>query len=226
VTLKRILLTGIGGCIGTAILSALRQDGANVIGLAHEPGPDVELVADFADDRQLAAAIGKIDSPLDGIVLSHGILEPGPIDRVTPARWRYLMDINVSSLYSIIHHALPALVDGATIVVVSSTAGFDHSPVGGPHYTASKWAANGMVRHLAFDLGKRKIRINSICPGLVESPMGHALLTDDQYLGSLSEIPLGRPADASEIADAVMFLMGQKSTYITGAIISASGGYR
>lgn len=225
-TSKRILLTGIGGCIGMAILGALREDGAKVIGLAHEPGPDVDLVADFTNDQQLATAIARIDGKLDGIVLSHGILEPGPIDRVSPARWRHLMDINVSSLYSIIHHAIPVLVDGATIVVVSSTAGFDHSPVGGPHYTASKWAVNGMVRHLAFDLAKHKVRINSICPGLVESPMGHALLTDEQYLGSLSEIPLGRPADASEIADAVSFLMSPKSTYITGALIPISGGYR
>ncbi|MGE3872642.1 MAG: SDR family NAD(P)-dependent oxidoreductase [Parvibaculaceae bacterium] len=223
---KQILLTGIGGCIGTAILGALRDTGAKVVGLAHEPGPDADLVADFADDRQIAAALAGVDGALDGIILSHGILEPGPIDRVAPARWRHVMDINVSSLYSIIHYALPVLVDGAAIVVVSSTAGFDHSPVGGPHYTASKWAVNGMVRHLAFDLGKRNIRINSICPGLVESPMGHALLSDSEYLASLSEIPLGRPAHAAEIADVALFLTGTKSTYVTGALVPVSGGYR
>lgn len=223
---KRILLTGIGGCIGTAVLERLRGDGATVVGLSHEPAADAELVADFASDSSLERALSSLHGPVDGIVLSHGILEPGPVDKVPPSRWRRMMDINLNSLYSIIYHCLPRLAKGSSIVAVSSTAAFDHSPVGGPHYTTGKWGVNGMVRHLAFDLGKRGIRINAVCPGLVESPMGHALLTDEQYTASLSEIPLGRPADASEIADVVQFLVSHASSYMTGALIPVSGGYR
>jgi 3-oxoacyl-[acyl-carrier protein] reductase len=85
---------------------------------------------------------------------------------------------------------------------------------------------NGMVRHLAFDLGPRRIRINAICPGLVEGPMGRALLTSEQYDASLLEIPLGRAATAAEVADLVLFLLGPASSYITGALIPISGGYR
>ncbi len=223
---KEVLLTGIGGCIGTAVLHRLRKEGANVVGLAHEPSADAELVADFTSDSSLEKALSSLTGPLGGIVLSHGILEPGPIDKVPPSRWRRMMDINLNSLYSITYHCLPRLTEGSSIVVVSSTAAFDHSPVGGPHYTSGKWGVNGMVRHLAFDLGKRGIRINSVCPGLVESPMGHALLTNEQYQASLSEIPLGRPADASEIADVVQFLLSPASSYMTGALIPVSGGYR
>lgn len=221
-----VLLTGIGGCIGTAVLERLRKDGVKVVGLAHETTPDADLVADFRDDASLAHAISAINCKLDGVVLAHGVLEPGPVDRVSPASWRRLMDINANSLYAIIHLCLPLFSARASIVAVSSTAAFDHSPVGGPHYTAGKWAVNGMVRHLAFDLGKRGVRINSVCPGLVESPMGHALLTDEQYDASLAEIPLGRPADASEIADLVAYLLGPGSSYITGANVPVSGGYR
>lgn len=223
---QRILLTGIGGCIGTAVLHRLRQDGASVVGLAHEPSADADLVADFASDSALEEALSSLHGTLDGIVFTHGILEPGPIDKVHPSRWRRMMDINLNSLYSIIYHCLPRLADGSSIVAISSTAAFDHSPVGGPHYTSGKWGVNGMVRHLAFDLGKRGIRINAVCPGLVESPMGHALLTDEQYNASLSEIPLGRPSDASEIASVVSFLLGSASSYMTGALIPVSGGYR
>jgi NAD(P)-dependent dehydrogenase (short-subunit alcohol dehydrogenase family) len=223
---QRILLTGIGGCIGTAVLHRLRQDGASVVGLAHEPSADADLVAEFASDSSLEKALSTLSGPLGGIVLSHGILEQGPIDNVPPSRWRRMMDINLNSIYSIIYHCLPRLAEGSSIVAVSSTAAFDHSPVGGPHYTSGKWGVNGMVRHLAFDLGRRGIRINSVCPGLVESPMGHALLTDEQYQASLSEIPLGRPADASEIADVVQFLLSPASSYMTGALIPVSGGYR
>jgi NAD(P)-dependent dehydrogenase (short-subunit alcohol dehydrogenase family) len=223
---RRILLTGIGGSIGTGALEALCAAGDEVIGLAHVPGEDAAIVADFTDDDALARAVQSVAEPLDGIVLAHGILEPGPVEQVSPGRWRKMMDVNTNSLYTIIHSALPGLRDGASVVVVSSTAAFDHSPVGGPHYTASKWAVNGMVRHLAFDLGPRRIRINAICPGLVEGPMGRALLTPEQHAGSLLEIPLGRPADRSEVADLVMFLLGPASSYITGALVPISGGYR
>lgn len=223
---RRILLTGVGGSIGTGALHALRASGDEVVGLAHLPGEDASIVADFTDFDALAKAVKSVAAPLDGIVLAHGILEPGPIDSVQPDRWCRMMDVNTNSLYTIIHTTLPSLRDGASIVVVSSTAAFDHSPVGGPHYTASKWAVNGMVRHLAFDLGPRHIRINAICPGLVEGQMGRALLTNEQYADGLSEIPLGRAASPSEVADLVMFLLGPASSYITGALIPISGGYR
>lgn len=223
---RRILLTGIGGSIGTGALKALRAAGDEVVGLAHLPGEDASIIADFTDDDALAKAVRSVSEPFDGIVLAHGILEPGPIEQVSPNHWRRMMDVNTNSVYTIIHSALPGLRDGASVVVVSSTAAFDHSPVGGPHYTASKWAVNGMVRHLAFDLGARRIRINAICPGLVEGPMGRALLAPEQYAGSLLEIPLGRAAVPSEIADLVMFLLGPASTYLTGALIPISGGYR
>jgi NAD(P)-dependent dehydrogenase (short-subunit alcohol dehydrogenase family) len=223
---RRILLTGIGGSIGTGALHALRASGDEVIGLAHLPGEDASIVADFTDYDALVKAVKSVAAPLDGVVLAHGILEPGPIENVPPDRWCRMMDVNINSLYAIIHTALPSLRDGASIVVVSSTAAFDHSPVGGPHYTASKWAVNGMVRHLAFDFGARRIRINAICPGLVEGPMGHALLTPEQYASALPEIPLGRAAAPSEIADLVMFLLGPASSYMTGALIPISGGYR
>jgi NAD(P)-dependent dehydrogenase (short-subunit alcohol dehydrogenase family) len=208
------------------VLHRLRTEDAHVVGLAHEPSADAELVADFSSDSSLEDALSSLSGKFNGIVLSHGILEPGPIDKVSPSQWRRMMDINLNSLYYIIYHCLPRLVDGSSIVTISSTAAFDHSPVGGPHYTSGKWGVNGMVRHLAFDLGKRGIRINAVCPGLVESPMGHALLTDEQYKASLSEIPLGRPADGSEIADVVSFLLSSASSYMTGALIPVSGGYR
>ncbi|MBM3611552.1 MAG: SDR family oxidoreductase, partial [Alphaproteobacteria bacterium] len=109
---RRILLTGIGGSVGMGALAALRAQGDEVIGLSHLQGPDAAQVADFTDDDALAAAVAAVGGSLDGIVLSHGILEPGPIGRVPPARWRHMMDVNLNSLYAIIHAALPLLRDG------------------------------------------------------------------------------------------------------------------
>lgn len=223
---RHVLFTGVSGAIGTAILERLHADHCRVTTLGHIATPDTALVADFADDEALCSAVARVPAMLHGIVLSHGILEPGPWQQVPPKAWRHMLDINLNSVYAILHGALPRIAKGGSIVVISSTAAFDHSPVGGPHYTASKWALNGLVRHLADDLGPSGIRINAICPGLVDSPMGRALLSEAGYLAAFDEIPLRRPASPDEIAKVVMFLLGDQSSYVTGALIPVSGGYR
>ncbi len=223
---QHILLTGADGTIGSAALNELRHSGASVTTLGHLEKPEIDLVADFANDDQLSECVRSITSGLDGLVFAHGIYEPGPVDRVPPPIWRRMLDVNLNSVYAIIHAALPMLRPQASIVIVSSTAGFDHSPNGGPHYTAGKWALNGLVRHLADDLGGRGIRINSVCPGTVEGPMARALLSEKDYLDSVKGIPLRRAAHPSEIADVIAFLLSGKSGYVTGVNMPVSGGYR
>jgi len=222
---RRVLLTGADGTIGAGVLARLMQDGDAVISIGHRDGL-ANVIADFTSETDLAAAIGRVAGPLHGMVFAHGMLEPGPIDAVSPAAWRRTMAVNLDSIYTMIYHALAHLGRGSSIVVLSSTAAFDHSPVGGPHYTAGKWALNGLVRHLAFDLGPRGVRINSVCPGTVEGPMARALLSSAEYEESLRGIPLGRAAEAAEIADVVAFLLGPQSGYVTGANLPVSGGYR
>jgi NAD(P)-dependent dehydrogenase (short-subunit alcohol dehydrogenase family) len=159
-------------------------------------------------------------------VLAHGMLEIGPFAKVSPKAWRHLLDINLNSIYAILHAVVPRMAAGGSIVIVSSTAGFDHSPIGGPHYTSSKWGINGLVRHLADDLGPSGIRINSVCPGLVDNPMGRAFLSEQEYLSAFDDIPLRRAATPDEIAKVVMFLLGDGASFITGANIPVSGGYK
>ncbi len=83
-----------------------------------------------------------------------------------------------------------------------------------------------MVRHLADDLGPSGIRINSIMPGLVDNPMGRAFLTEAEYLSALKDIPLRRAAEPDEIAKVAMFLLSDAASYVTGANLPVSGGYR
>ena len=223
---KRVLFTGISGCIGEAILEKLNQGDWKVAALHHVDSPLEPTVVNFRDDEAIISAIEAIGGEFDAIILSHGILEPGPWSDTPPAEWRRVMDINLNSIYTILHTALSRMREHGSVVVISSTAGYNYSPVGGPHYTAGKWALNGLVRHLAGELGPSGIRINAICPGLVDSSMGRALLSEKQYLKAFEEIPLRRPAKAEEIANAVMFLLSAEASYITGSLMPVSGGYQ
>ncbi len=218
----RVLLTGAGGSIGEAVRERLVEDGAEVLLLTHLSGKG-GTVADFADDDATSAAVAGFGS-IDHVVLTHGLLEQGPMGDVPPSRWRRMMDVNLNSSYTIIHAAVPAMAEGGSIVVVSSTAALDRSPGGGPHYTVSKWGLNGLVRHLSAELGAAGIRINGIMPCLVDNPMGRAFMTADEYEFWVSQVPLRRAAEPDEIARVAMFLLSRVSSYVTGANIPVTGG--
>jgi 3-oxoacyl-[acyl-carrier protein] reductase len=153
-----------------------------------------------------------VEGPLHGIVLSHGISRGGTIDQISGDDFRTMLDVNLVSLFVILRAAAPELVRGASVVVISSTAAFDHSPVCGAHYTASKWALNGLVRHLAFEWGPQGIRINSVCPGYVDNPMGRAFLPEAEIPAAMAYIPLGREAHPAEVADVVCYLLTPRSS--------------
>jgi 3-oxoacyl-[acyl-carrier protein] reductase len=194
--------------------------------LSHEDSAGANYVVDFGNDDALVDAVNAVEGNFKHVVLAHGFLEQGPWQNVSPAKWRRMLDANLNSIYTILFAALPKMAHGGSIVIISSTGGFDHSPVGGPHYTVSKWGLNGLVRHLADELGPDGIRINSVCPGLVDNPMGHAFMTEADYNSALRDIPLRRGANPDEIAKAVMFLLSEAASFITGVNLSVSGGYK
>lgn len=222
----QVLLTGIGGSIGNAIHARLCEADSHVTTISHDPKETGAILADFRDDDALRVAMEQAPAQLDGLVFAHGFLQRGPARAVTPADWRHMLDVNLTSIYTLIHAALDRLHDQSSIVIVSSTAGLDHSPIGGPHYTVSKWGLNGLVRHLCDDLGPRGIRINAICPGLVDNPMGRAFMTDAEYEACFDAIPLRRAAAPEEIANAAAFLLSDGASFISGANIPVSGGFQ
>lgn len=224
---RRILLTGVDGSIGLAAEERLCANGDNLILLAHAPiAKRGDLRVDFSDQQALTDAVSGVEAPLDGIVIAHGALRPGPFGRVGPAEWRELLDTNLNSVYTILHAARDKLRAGSSIVIVSSTAALDHSPVGGPHYTASKWALNGLVRHLVDELGAQGIRINAVCPGFVDNPMGRAFLTEEDIRQAVQTIPLRRAARPAEVAAVIHFLLSDEASYVTGAAVPVSGGFQ
>jgi 3-oxoacyl-[acyl-carrier protein] reductase len=219
---RRVLLTGGGGAIGGATARLLTDVGATVVELSHRARHGATSV-DFRDDTRLHAAVAAL-APVDDLVLCHGAIQPGSIEDVSPQEWRRLMDVNVHSMYAILHAAIPSLGRGSAIVVVSSTAGLGRSRNGGSHYTASKWALNGLVKHLAGELGPKGIRINAVCPGHIDNEMARSVNTPESLAAGVAAIPLGRGGTDDEVAAAILFLVSQLSSYVTGVLLPVAGG--
>jgi NAD(P)-dependent dehydrogenase (short-subunit alcohol dehydrogenase family) len=223
---SHVVVTGAGGSIGAAVAQRLEAEGVEVTRFSHRQHPDADVVADFESIDALEEAVQSLPTRIQGLAFCHGVLEAGAIDEVSPQQWSRLLAINVTSIYAILRSTLPRLSSGASVVMISSTAAYDHSPVGGPHYTASKWAQNGLTRHLSFEFGPRGVRINAVCPGWVDNDMGRAFLSEAELDQGLAEIPLRRPATPDEVAAVTCFLLSDEASYVHGALIPVSGGYR
>jgi len=217
----KVLLTGGGGDIGRSVQQLLHESGDEVVRLSHSTDSAPDIVTDFRNDAALASAIASITGPIRGVVLCHGVVERGDLRSLRPADWRRVVDINLTSVFTILRSLEPRLSQIQSIVVVSSTAGLDRSRNGGPHYTASKAALNGLVRHLARDLGPRGTRINAVCPGHIEGRMTDRLNTPETRAAGIANIPLSRPA---EVARVIRYLLSEQASYVTGAMISVAGG--
>jgi 3-oxoacyl-[acyl-carrier protein] reductase len=218
-------MTGRSGSIGSAIARGLQNQYNELFSISHERFADDDIVADFTDDDALTKALEQVPGPIDSMIFAHGIGLPGTCASITPQQWRYLLDVNLTSVYVIIRSLVEKLSDSASIVIIGSTAGLDHSPSNGVHYTVSKWGINGMVRHLSDEFGQRGIRVNAVCPGFVNNPTGRGARTEAELAARYSVVPLGRGAEPSEISAVVEFLLSERASYITGALIPATGGW-
>jgi NAD(P)-dependent dehydrogenase (short-subunit alcohol dehydrogenase family) len=222
----QILVTGVGGSIGSAIIRQLEQEGCQLAKLSQVGLANEGMIVEFRDDEALDRAITQFPGEFDGVVLAHGISQIGKIQDLSISDLRKVVDVNLASIFVILRTASAKLKPGASVVAISSTASLDHSPVAGTHYTASKYGLNGLVRHLAFEWGPRNIRINAVCPGYVANPTGHSLRPPETMKKALSKIPLRREATPEDVAQMVSFLLGPNSSYVTGAFIPVSGGFQ
>ena len=169
--------------------------------------------------------IGKLD-PLIGLVYSVGITVPKkPIDQFEENLWLNVLSTNVTGLLFSLKYAFPYLVENqGSVVVVNSLAGRTYSKSSGVEYTASKAALGGVVRHLAMEWAKKGVRINSVYPGPVDSPMLRNNLSAKDIKALESSIPLGRLASLDELSKIIAFLLGKQNTYLTGVGFDVSGG--
>ncbi|MFZ0736377.1 MAG: glucose 1-dehydrogenase [Candidatus Acidiferrales bacterium] len=243
---KAALITGGSRGIGAAAVKMFAQAGADVVfnfnknqeaaaqveQEARKQGTRVEsLKADLsrmADSKKLVEFTRERLGRIDILVANAGIWneKDTPIEDVSEREWNEMMRVNVNSVYSVIHFAVPHMKaqKSGRIIAISSTAG-QRGEAFHTHYGASKGAIISFVKGLSTELAAHHILVNCVAPGWVDTDMSASVLRNKTGLKSAARaIPLGRPGTAEEIAGPILFLASDLSNFINGEVVNVNGG--
>jgi 3-oxoacyl-[acyl-carrier protein] reductase len=229
---KVAVVTGASKGIGAGIAKALAAQGASVVvnyatkagGTAIAVGGDVSKAADA--EHIIDAAI-KNYGRLDILVNNSGVYEFSPIEAVTEEQFHRTFNINVLGVILTTQAAVKHLGEGGSIINIGSGASLI-TPPNSTVYTATKGALDAITGVLARELGPRKIRVNSINPGMVETEGTHTggFIGSDFEKALVAQTPLGRIGQVTDIAPVAVFLASDDSHWLTGEHLLASGGLR
>lgn len=236
---RRMLVTGAASGIGRAVAELFTAEGARLALLDRdlealravaESCGALAIELDVTDEDAVQAAVEQAATHLggiDGVVNAAGVIAVGPLESTDLAAWRRQVDVNMTGPFLVCRAALPWLRQSpaATIVNIASAQAF--RPVGANcAYAAAKAGVTNFTKAIASELAP-DIRANVVCPGIVDTPMvaqvsgskGKSAATP-----TLKDYPLGRMAQPREIAQSILFLSCDESSYITGAALAVDGG--
>src|SRR3954466_394443 len=234
---KRVVVTGGTSGIGEATSRRFLDEGARVVALAvgedevataaaRIPGIEA-LRCDVADAAAVEDAFARADELLGGVdvlVANAGISIRKPFLEIEEADWRRVLDVNLTGVFHCAQQAARRMMagDGGVILMTASTNGLTGHAFYAD-YNASKAGVSLLAKTMALELAP-KVRVNSVCPGYVLTPMQRAEYSDEMLAEVNAGIPLGRHASPEEIASLYAFLASDDGAYFTGATISIDGG--
>ncbi len=236
---KTALVTGATGGIGSEIAKSLKQAGARVIisgtkqenldKLRNELGGDtIAIAANLADKDSIDNLISKAEEASNGaisvLVCNAGITKDGLVMRMKDEDFEDVLNVNLTSTFRLIRASLKGMMKARAgkIICITSVVGHMGNP-GQANYCASKAGISGMARSIAQEVASRRITVNCVAPGFIETAMTDKL-NQEQKERITGNIPLSRMGSASDVAGSVLFLASNLADYITGQTIHVNGG--
>ena len=237
---RNILVTGSEGGLGLVMVKTLLEAGANVISQdIRKPEMCVQTVkehgkeplwyeCDIANPQEVEAMfsdlMGRIET-LDVLVNNAGIRRDGLLVRMSIDQWQAVIDVNLTGVFLCTQAAVKGMMRArkGRVITISSIAGLMGN-AGQTNYAATKGGVVSMTKTWTREYGKRGLRFNAIAPGLIETPMTENLPEKEKSL-LIQGVPMGYMGKPQDVADALLFLASDLSSYINGEVIRVDGGY-
>lgn len=236
---KTILVTGASSGIGRATAIVCAQLGANVVLIGRNVSRLEETLsmvcdvskhciipADLTDETQVQAMLEKVPA-IDGVACCAGVANMNPFAYVTEEEVERVFKTNCFAPVMLVNKLLKVkkLGNGGSVVFVSSIDGAKIVHPSNSVYAGSKSALVGMARNMAIDLARKKIRVNCVLPGATDTPMIHTEnVTEEMLVEHAKLFPMKRFAKPEEIANAIVFLLSDAASFITGTELTVDGG--
>lgn len=236
---RTVLVTGASSGIGRTTAIECSQMGANVIITGRDQARLDEVfselegeghqavIADLTQEEQLQGLLEQLPV-VDGVVLCAGQGTVVPFKMADRKKQDPIFEINYFAPVELLRQLLKKkkLANGASVVFVSSIGGVDSITIGNSIYGASKAALNSAMRFCALELAPKKIRVNSVCPGMVNTKLikGGAV-SEEQHQADMQKYPLKRYGEPEDVANGIIYLLSNASSWVTGHSLVIDGGY-
>jgi len=236
------IVTGAARGIGRAIAVALAREGARVaawdldlvqlddlVGQVRARGGEVlALSVDVTRKDQIQEAVGQVLARwgrVDILVNNAGIYEVLPVEDISEEQWDRVLAVNLKGAFLCSQAVIPAMKrqGSGSIVSMASSAGKSGGTLSGAHYAVSKAGVICLTKQLARELGPHGITANAVAPGRIDTPMIH-LASDEENEAFRLRTPLGRLGTPEDVAGAVVFLVSDEASFVTGEIVDVNGG--
>jgi NAD(P)-dependent dehydrogenase (short-subunit alcohol dehydrogenase family) len=232
------VVTGAAGGIGAATVETFQREGAKVAGvdvLTESPG-DLSLQIDITEENavvdlynQVQERFGRIDVLFNNAGISP--TDDGSVLETTLDAWERVQTVNLRSVFLCCKHGIPHLLENngperGSVINTASFVAVMGAATSQISYTASKGGVLSLSRELGVEFARRGVRVNALCPGPVDTPLLKELYAKDpeQAARRLVHVPMGRFAEASEIASAALFLAAPESSFVTASTFLVDGG--
>jgi NAD(P)-dependent dehydrogenase (short-subunit alcohol dehydrogenase family) len=232
---KVCVITGASGGIGAETVTLFQSEGARVVGADLAPGApgDLSVEVDVADEKQVIGLYTRASEEFGHIDVLFNNAGISPTDDAsvldtTLETWQRVQDVNLKSVFLCCKHGIPHLLKagGGSVINTASFVATMGAATSQISYTASKGGVLAMSRELGVEFARRGVRVNALCPGPVNTPLLQELFAKDPERAArrLVHLPMGRFAEAREMASAALFLASDESSYITASNFLVDGG--